>query len=175
MTSPALVTTDIDNNARLRLLRTLMGELFQAERSAEAHCQREARRYAKDISATALWGICRQARGTIARLDELAEARGFEVARRGTMLGSLYSSIREAIADRFLSAERSWRATLLGLRHGVDVVVSLRLVADALDDAVLVNFCDELLRQRTPLVKEVENTLWWFAEHPARAVAAARA
>ncbi|MDP2342486.1 MAG: hypothetical protein Q8O67_16135 [Deltaproteobacteria bacterium] len=174
MTSPLLVHND-DNDARRRLLRTLMGELFQAERSAEMHCQREARRYARELSATALWGICRQARGAMARLGEIADERHFPIVKGAKLLGSFFSGLREAVIDRFfLNGERSWRATLLGLRHGIDVAVSLRLVAAALDDDVIVAFCDDLLGKRAPLVKEVEDTLWWFAEHPRRALAGAR-
>ncbi len=162
-----------DDDARRRMLRRLMSELAHSERAAEVHCQREARRYARDLSATALWTICRQARASLARLQELADARTFRLVSRPTSLGVLLQALRDALADRLRSAERSWRSTLLGLRHGIDIVVSLRLVADALGDADVVTFCDELLRQRTPLVKEVENTLWWFAEHPERALATA--
>lgn len=169
------IPVDDDETARRALMRGLIAELFQAERSAEAHCQREAKRHAADLPAAALWTISRQARASLTRLTDLADGRGFGATKAATLAGSLFSTVRELVTDRILSAERSWRATLLGVRHGLDVAISLRLVAETLGDDEVVAYCDGLLRERQPLADEVANTLWWFAEHPQRALAAARA
>ena len=78
------------------------------------------------------------------------------------------------MTDRMISAERSYRATLLGQRHGLDLVRSLRQVALAADDASLAMFCDGWIAQRTPLVEAVAARLSWFAANPDRAMASAR-
>ena len=159
--------------ARAALMRSLMAELFQAETSAELHCEREARRHRDHLPGTSLWTLSRQARASQAILHLLAADRGFTLAPKARGLGVVFSQVRELVVDRLWSSERSWRATLLGLRHGVDVALSLRLIAEAAGDDAVAVFCGGLLRARVPLVAEVENTLWWFAEHPCLALDAA--
>lgn len=180
MTTLYLVPDD-DTVARAALLRSLMAELFQAEKSAELHCEREARRHRAHtfpmtqgrLPSASLWTLSRQARASLAILHQLAAARGFKLAPKARGLGVVFSQVRELVVDRLWSSERSWRATLLGLRHGVDVALSLRMVAEAAGDDAVAIFCDGLLRARVPLVAEVENSLWWFAEHPRLALEAA--
>lgn len=172
MTTLYLVPDD-DTVARAALLRSLMAELFQAERSAELHCEREARRHRDHLPASSLWALSRQARASLAILHQLAATRGFSLAPKARGLGVVFSQVREFVVDRIWSSERSWRATLLGLRHGVDVALSLRLVAESAGDDAVAVFCDGLLSARVPLVAQVENTLWWFAEHPRLAIESA--
>jgi hypothetical protein len=85
----------------------------------------------------------------------------------------MFSSIREAVADRLVDHERSYRGTLLGLRHGVDCVKMIRHVADACGRVEIGGFCTRWLEAREPLVGRAEHAMSWFAHHPKRAVARA--
>jgi hypothetical protein len=73
-----------------------------------------------------------------------------------------------------ISAERSYRGTLLGARHGLDVVRSLRSAAREASREELAGFCERWLERREPLVSAVERELEWFARHPREALSFAR-
>jgi hypothetical protein len=89
-------------------------------------------------------------------------------------IGALFSSVRERVADHLIDAERSYRGTLIGIRHGVDLVKMLRHVATASAQPALLNFCEAWLTERVPLVQQVEDNLAWFAQHSERALELAR-
>jgi hypothetical protein len=60
--------------------------------------------------------------------------------------------------------------TLLGLRHGVDLVRMIRHVADSAGRVEIGGFCTRWLDERSPLVAHAEHAMSWFAHHPGRAV-----
>ena len=86
------------------------------------------------------------------------------------LTGSLLSQLRDKILDRLIQSERSYRATLLGIRHGVDLVVSLRHASEAVGNEHIFDFCESWLVQRNVLMERVEEELVWFSRHPDAAV-----
>jgi hypothetical protein len=90
------------------------------------------------------------------------------------MVGAMFSSIRNQVVDRVIDEERSYRGTLLGLRHGMDLVMMIRHVASGLEDGELIEWCDGWLETRGPMVDDVEAQMAWFARHPLRALQSAR-
>ena len=152
-------------------LRTkLCRELAQSEQSARLHPLREARRLGDTPPAAALRAIAAHAEQLRPRFESLAERDHLMGLGLGHAVGRLFSALRHALFDRLIDSERSFRGTLLGLRHGVDTARLLREVARRAGDAYLHAFCDELLAQRLPLIARAETTLRWFAEQPARAL-----
>ena len=73
----------------------------------------------------------------------------------------------------FIDAERSYRGTLLGMRHGADLVRIFEATAARAGQGELVRWAQNWLRQREPLVKEAERELVWYAAHAERALARA--
>ena len=157
------------------LLRSLMREFFQTETSAVQHCRREALRYGDAPPAAALLAVAEDAGQVLRKLPALAESTGLPVSRLGALTGAFFSEMRERVFDRLLPSERSYRGTLLGIRHGIDLVTSLRYVAESLGNESLFDFCEGWLTRRTILMNHVEEELAWFARHPQRALVAARA
>ena len=153
-----------------KLLHTLFIELFQTERSADAHSRREAGRLGDEPPAQALRAVSSHANGALLEISVLAASRGFSDTRWGMAVGSLFSSIRDLLADRLIDRERSYRGTLLGMRHGMDLMRSLRGVARSAGDTELSAYCEAWLEGRAPLVDAVAAELSWFATHPARAL-----
>jgi len=156
------------------LLKSLFRELFQSERSAMKHPRREAERLGGGPPAQALTAVSDHARSMFAGLCAVARATEVPVSRAGMAIGSLLSIARHAVLDRAVEAERSYRATLLGMRHGVDLVKLIRKVADASGRVELAGFCTRWLEEREPLVDRVESAMGWFAEHPKRAAEMSR-
>src|SRR6185295_13057519 len=150
------------------LLKSLFAELFQTERSAMKHPRREAERLGGP-PAQAMIAVADHAKGIFAELCSAARASDAPVSRAGMALGSLLSIARHLVLDRTVEAERSYRATLLGMRHGVDLMKLIRKLADASGKVELAGFCTRWLEQREPLVDRVESAMGWFAEHPKRA------
>jgi len=150
------------------LLKSLFGELFQTERSAMKHPRREAERLGGP-PAQAMTAVADHAKGIFAELCAVARASDAPVSRAGMALGSVLSIARHLVLDRTVEAERSYRATLLGMRHGVDLVKLIRKLADASGKVELAGFCTRWLEEREPLVDRVESAMGWFAEHPKRA------
>lgn len=106
----------------------------------------------------------------LVELHGLADRRGIPLTGAGIALGRTFSALRQTLLDRVLGAERSYRGTLLGMRHGVDVVRMIRNVAVDDGDSELVVWCDRWLDVRLPLVEQAETALSWFARHPERAL-----
>ncbi len=151
------------------LLRSLFVELFQTEESAAVHCAREADRLKDTPPGEAFRAIAEHARVRMADIEALARERKMPEAKSGTAIGRVFSDTREAIADRVLSSERSYRMTLLGTRHGLDLVHLVEHVARQQNDTGLEQFCMAWLRERDPLVRRAHAQLRWFAEHPEEA------
>lgn len=143
-----------------------MTELFQSERSAYRHPIREAQRLTDVPPAIALRAVAAHANEVLDELPELARARGIEIATAGIIASETFSNVRQFFADRFIDLERSYRGTLLGMRHGIDLVRLLRAAADDEADKELVAFCDRWLPVRERLVAGVERELDWFGHNP---------
>ena len=175
-TSPSSSSSSASASSRPRaeahqeLLHTLFIELFQTEQSADVHSRREADRLGSEPPAKALRAVADHAKGALIELTALAEARGFSATRGGMAVGSFFSAVRCILADRLIDRERSYRGTLLGMRHGVDLVRSVRFVAEAAGDTALAATLDTWLRARAPLVDSVASELAWFARNPDRAL-----
>lgn len=148
------------------LLVGLFRELFQTERSAERHPMREAERLGDTPPAQALRAVSWHAASVLRELPALAMSANLPDSTAGRTLGELFSLIRDNVADRFIDAERSYRATLLGLRHGVDLARMIQRVADASGQVEIGGFCTRWLAAREPLVHDVEQALSWFAANP---------
>src|SRR5690242_9013689 len=117
-------------NRRRELLERLFHELFQSEASASRHPRREAQRLGATPPAHALIAVARHASRALAELPDLARASGLPVSDLGRRLGVLFSRARQLVFDRLVDSEKSYRGTLLGMRHGLDLVHLLREVAD---------------------------------------------
>jgi hypothetical protein len=153
-----------------RLRKKLCRELAQSEQSARIHPAREARRLGEVPPANALRAIADHAEGMRMRFEALMVRDQALGLGAGRAVGRLFSAVRHALLDRLIDVERSFRGTLLGVRHGIDVARLLREVAARSGDVYLARFCDELIGERTPLIAAAEQSLAWFAEHPARAL-----
>lgn len=147
-------------------LREKLGrELTQAEYDAVVQTQRECSRLGDVPPAARLRAISEHATQMRPQLDKLIGTKqpmGVLVARA---VGEVFSSTRHFFVDRIMSAERSYRATLLGVRHGVDAARLLREVARVDLDVKLVQFCDDLITQREELLVAAQESLSWFAAH----------
>jgi hypothetical protein len=156
----------------LHKLRTkLCRELAQSEHDARIHPVREARRLGDTPPARALLAIADHAEELQPRFASLMlrdQALGLGLGRA---VGAAFSALRHAIFDRIIDTERSYRATLLGLRHGIDVARLLREVAARERDTPLVRFLDELLADRLFLMEDADGALDWFADEPNVAIA----
>lgn len=150
-------------------LANLVRELFQTEQSAKDHPVLEAERLGEVPPAVALRAVAAHARRTLAELPPLVRRHDLPVSNGGRRLGTAFSTIRNRFADLILTAERSYRGTLLGMRHGVDLVILIQSVARMEGDVGLANWCDHWLERRRPLVEAAAQELAWFAANPARA------
>lgn len=155
-------------------LANLVRELFQTEESAKEHPMLEAERLGEVPPAVALRAVAAHARRTLAELPSLVRRHDLPVSNGGRRVGAAFSTIRNRFADLMLTAERSYRGTLLGMRHGVDLVILIQSVARMEGDGGLANWCDHWLERRRPLVEAAAQELAWFAANPARAREPAR-
>jgi hypothetical protein len=154
-----------------RLREKLCRELAQSEHDAVIQTTREASRLNMCPPAEKLRAIAAHAEHLRPRLDALMVPDQPVGIRVGRVVGEVFSGLRHFLFDRLLSTERSYRATLLGLRHGIDVAWLLRDVARREEHIRLFRFCDDLIAEREVLVREAERALVWFAEHPQIALA----
>jgi len=167
-------TNEALRGSQRTLLNNLTRELFQTETSAARHCAREATRLDNTPPALALRAVVHHAELVLAQLPEVAERNGMVVSAGGIATGELFSQLRDKLADLLIDSERSYRGTLLGCRHGLDVVRLLRQLAVVIGNEDLDNFCAGWLNTRIVLVEQLEEELAWFAKHPTEAVANAR-
>jgi len=148
------------------LLATLFRELFQTEQSAERQCRREADRLGATGPSGAMRAVAQHAAAVLQELPGLSRAEHLPVSRFGQLVGAALSRARDLITDRLIEEERSYRSTLLGIRHGVDLVTMIRHVADSVGRVEIGGFCTRWLAARQPMVAAVEQQLAWFAHHP---------
>jgi hypothetical protein len=153
-----------------KLYCKLCRELAQSERSAVVHTRREARRLGDSPPARALRGLGAHALAMKPRFDSLMRRRHLAGLFAGRRVGEMFSALRHFLFDRLIDVERSYRGTLLGFHHGVDVVRLLHDVAEREGDEHMVAYCDDWLRQRLPLIEAAERELRWFAEAPRKAI-----
>jgi hypothetical protein len=146
------------------LRQKLCRELAQSERSAMVHPRREARRLGDIPPAQALIALADHAEELRPRFEALMAKRQPKGRRIGSAVGQAFSTLRHGLLDRLIASERSYRGTLLGFKHGLDVARLLREVALREHDLLLVRFCDEMLIERSALVERAEQALTWFAE-----------
>jgi hypothetical protein len=157
-----------------QLLGGLLGELARAERSAIRRLRKQAHRVGdgEPYSETML----RAARHAERSLPEFERScRGWRQRAR-TTLEQVLATLREGLADLLVNHERSYRATLLGLRSEIDCAVLTQAVAQRVGRPDLAGFCGRWLDERRRLAAECERQLAWFAFHPqfARAPASFR-
>ena len=169
MTSPAS-----DDASAQELLISLSRELFQTETSAARHCRREAARLGDAPPAAALRAVADHADAILTELPQLAQRTGMPVSRGGRLTGELFSQLRDKLFDMMIDSDRSYRGTLLGCRHGIDLVRLLGHLARELGKVELDAFCAAWLNTRCVLVQQVEDELAWFAKHPEQALELAR-
>lgn len=153
-----------------RLRKKLGRELAQSEHDARLHTRREAKKLGDVWPAATLVAIAAHADAQWPAL--LRHLRTQPIGwRLGRAVGAAFSALRHFCFDRLIDSERSFRATLLGLKHGVDVVRLLHEVALGEADDDLVAWCEQFLDARLALLAHAEQSLEWFAEHPRRALA----
>ncbi len=153
------------------LLRSLFAELYDSERSASVHCRREGDRLGDCPLGSVMRAIAAHALADLPRLQTLAVGRDVAIHQGPGVVGRLFTGFRELVTDHMLSAERSYRMTVLAVRHGVDLVRLLRALAEQVGDDDLRRFCDGWLATRVLLVEDAGHRVRWFAEHPTRAQA----
>lgn len=170
--APAPDLAESKTGAERQLLATLLQELFQTEQSAKVHPGREAERLGTIPPAVALRAVSEHAARIMEELPALTQRCGFELGLFGRTTGQLLSNLRQWVIDRLVDSERSYRATLLGMRHGVDLVTLISQLAQAQNNQVLTNWCARWLSERVPLVESVAVELAWFAQSPQVAIAA---
>lgn len=148
------------------LVASLFQELFQEEQSARLHPLREASRLGEVPPAAALRAVSEHAAGALSQLPELAEKNQVSFSAAGKALGFFLSQFRQLVIDRLVEMERSYRGTLAGMRHGIDLVELLGHVAQAQGNSELARWCTGWLSERRPLVEAVARELAWFAQEP---------
>lgn len=156
------------------LITHLLPEAIQTEESATVQAAREADRLGAMPPGRAMREISEHARRVLPELRRLCVARGHRPARRGTMIGRMFSSVRTLGADLMLSMEKSYRGTLLGAHHGVGTLLFLEDIAIASGDQELADFCSAWVTTRKRLVDDAEDDLAWFAAHPSVALSRAK-
>ena len=149
------------------ILARAWGELFQTERSAERHPQVEADRLGNVPPAAPMLLVSAHATRSLAELEVLARERGHEAATSGRAVGDFFSHVRQKVADLTLTQEMSYRGTLLGIRHGVDLVTMVHHASKS--DAALHAWTAAWLEERTALVEGVARELAWFGANPEEA------
>jgi hypothetical protein len=147
------------------LLRRLGRELFQTETSARMHCRREAERLGDVPPAAPLRAAASHADEALKSLSQRSVRRDLPLSIAGAMVGLVFSVGRDLVVDRFFTSEQSYRGTVLGMRHGVDLVKMMNQLAQREGDIELIQWTDAWLRERESLVQDAEAQLSWFADH----------
>jgi hypothetical protein len=110
----------------------------------------------------------------LGELPALARRNDMPVSKGGRVTGALFSQLRDKMFDMLIDSDRSYRGTLLGCRHGLDVVRTLQQLSKCMGNLELDAFCTGWLNTRIVLVQRLEDELSWFAQHPAEALKMAR-
>ncbi|HSD89042.1 MAG TPA: hypothetical protein VLB44_16050 [Kofleriaceae bacterium] len=137
---------------------------MRSEAQAIEHAPREAKRIGETAPVQALRDVAAHALAMRPRFDQVLDGHALEAGRGG--IGATLSTLRLLVTERIHDAERAYRASLLDLRHGLDVVRVLREVARLEELFALIRWSDDWLTARRTLVARVEAQLAWFAEQP---------
>jgi hypothetical protein len=157
-----------------QLLVNLIRELYQTETSAVRHCRREADRLGDVPPGHAMRAISEHATAVLPEWKELCMRENLPVSHAGALVGAVFSELRDKLSDPLIQSERSYRGTLLGARHGVDLVKMICCAADAAGKLPFETFSQSWLTTRTVLVLRAEQAMSWFAQHPQEASRFAR-
>jgi hypothetical protein len=155
-------------------LALLSHELYQTEQSACDHPIVEAKRLGDVPPAAALRAVAEHAAAALPELKPLLSREDRPTPGLGRTIGAAFSFVRDHAADLLLSSEKSYRGTLIGMRHGVDLVELVLDVAEAQGEPELADWCRRWLDNRRPLVEAAARELAWFAANPEAATAAAK-
>lgn len=156
------------SDPRIRLRDKLCREIARAEHDARIHTRREAGRLGDVAPGRALFAISEHAsevEPVFAKLTQ--QPLGLHVARA---VADAFSAARHFFFDLLIDSERSYRATLLHLKHGIDAMRLLREVVLLTNDVALLKFCDLILVERLCLIEDAEQAMSWFAENSALAL-----
>jgi hypothetical protein len=157
-----------------KLLHNVIREVFQTETSAVRHCRREADRLGATPPGRAMMAISEHATGVLEALPPVCQREGLPVSIGGSATGLFFSEMRDKVLDRLIQSERSYRGTLIGLHHGVDLMKLVMLAAEASGKSSLIDLCAEWIPARTALLQRAIEELSWFVTHPERATEFAR-
>jgi hypothetical protein len=147
-----------------QLLGGLLGELARAERSAIRRLRKQAHRVGDgEPFAETMLRAARHAERSLAEFER--SARGWRQRARAAF-EQVLATLRGGLADLLVNHERSYRATLLGLRSAIDCAVLTQAVAQRAGRPDLAGFCGRWLDERRRLAAECERQLAWFAFHP---------
>ena len=147
---------------RQRLLEKLLRELVRSEEQAVEHAPREARRIGETPPVDVLRDVAVHALSMKPRMLHVLDGHNLSAGRGG--ITATLATLRHLVTDRIHDAERAYRAALLDLRHGLDVVRVMREVARLEELFALIRWCDDWLPARRTLVARVEAQLSWFAD-----------
>lgn len=147
-------------------LATLVRELFQTENSARLHPVIEAERLGEVPPARVLRAVAEHAAEALDELPALVASQGLPVSEAGKRMGAALSSLRDHFIDLLVNMEKSYRGTLIGMRHGVDLVELVQYTAREQGDNRLADWCEVWLARRRPLVEAAARELAWFAANP---------
>ena len=150
---------------RMRLYDKLARELLQSEHDAHLHGMREAERQV-DVPAREMMTIAYHAQRTEPELRRLVAERQPIGAMLALGVAKTFSHVRHFAFDHMLARERTYRATLLGMRHGLEAAYLLRAVADRARRTEVRDFCARLIMEREPMLQAAADAVAWFADHP---------
>src|SRR5689334_4411230 len=111
-----------DLNPLDKLLHNVVHEVFQTESSARRHCRREAERLHGTGPGRAMLVISEHAAQALNQLGTICQREGLPVGVGGSTVGMVLSEMRDKVLDRLIQSERSYRGTLVGLHHGIDLM-----------------------------------------------------
>lgn len=157
-----------------KLLHNVTHEVFQTETSAVRHCRREADRLGATSPGRAMLAISEHAKRVLDALGPVCQQDGLPVGVGGSTAGIFLSEMRDKVLDRLIQSERSYRGTLMGLHHGVDLMKLVAFAAEASGKSSLMALSADWLVVRPGLVRTAVDELAWFVMHPERAMELAR-
>ena len=163
-----------DQNQLDKLLHNVVHEVFQTETSALRHCRREAERLGATGPGRAMIAISEHAAQVLDALGPVCKREGLPVSVGGSTAGLFLSEMRDKVLDRVIQSERSYRGTLMGLHHGIDLMKLVTLASEASGKTSLLDLCADWIPARTALVNRAIEELSWFVMHPERATELAR-
>ncbi len=146
------------------LLHRLIRETIRSEALALEYPAREARRIGPMPPIEALQAVADHAMLMQGRFTMVIE--GHEVDRQLSpgRISATLGSLRHLIVDRTVDPESAYRAALLDLRHGMEVVKLLRELARREMVFGLIRWSDDWLGARRTLLARAEAQIGWFAE-----------